>query len=284
MGYSAELFADYNSIWLGNSGRVFQQSVSGSPIPLIYDTVGAWATSEGQDLHSYDGDPLLADPTNRIFHLKSRAGRWDPVHGVWTNDAVSSPLIDMGDPASAVWANEPTNNGGRVNVGLYGGTAWASKSETNSTLYVLTLNRGGVASGQVDLNWMASGAATGHTVRLYVSIDDGDAWSLVASGLPASLGGIIWNSASLPSSPLGRWRIQDEVETNVVATSELPFVLHNGPVYYYVNDENPAGDVYCSTNNSCSTSSDTTVYWFLNSFSSFCACSSSCVRSAEMPS
>ncbi|MGD9780547.1 MAG: right-handed parallel beta-helix repeat-containing protein [Kiritimatiellia bacterium] len=247
---SAELFADYNSIWLGDSGRVFQQSVAGSPVPLIYDTVGSWATSEGQDLHSYDGDPLLADATNRNFHLKSRAGRWDPVLLAWTNDAVSSPLIDMGDPDSTAWENEPTNSGGRVNVGLYGGTAWASKSETNSTLYVLTLNRGGVASGQVDLNWMASGAATGHTVRLYVSIDDGDTWNLVAGGLPASLGGIPWNSASLPSSPLGRWRVQDEVETNVVATSELPFVLHNGPVLYYVNDENPDGDVYCSTNGS----------------------------------
>ncbi len=242
-GVSATMDADYNSIWLGDSGRVFRMEAS--PVPLIYDTLGAWAVASGQDLHSFDGDPLLVDSTNWNFHLQSRAGHWDPNLLVWTNDAVSSPLIDMGDRGSAAWTNEQNPNGERVNVGLYGGSAWASKSETNSALHLLTLNRGGVASGQVALNWAVSGVATGHTVRLEVSIDDGATWNLVAEGLAATLEGILWNSASLPSSPLGRWRVSDEVETNVVATSEEVFVIHNGPVYYYVNDEYSDGDVYC---------------------------------------
>ncbi len=88
--------------------------------------------------------------------------------------------------------------------------------------------------------------ATGHTVRLEVSIDNGATWNLVADGVPASLGGINWNSQSLPSSPLALWRVQDEQETNVVAVSELNFVLHNGPIHYYVNDDSTAGDIYCS--------------------------------------
>jgi hypothetical protein len=247
MGFAGELVTDYNSIWLENGGRVFRQDqlIDVSPVPIIYETVGSWAAASGQDIHSYDGDPLLADPAIRDFHLKSRAGRFVPGAG-WTNDAVSSPLIDAGTPDSSSWTLEPPTNGGRVNIGLHGGTPWASKSSTNSALYLLTLNRGGVVSGQVALNWQPAGLATGHMVRLEVSIDNGSNWVRVATNVAASRGGVIWNSLALPSSPLARWRVQDEQETNVSATSELNFVLHNEPIRYYVNDDFPAGDVYCS--------------------------------------
>jgi len=40
---------------------------------------------------------------------------------------VTSPCIDAGDPNSPV-AEEPQPNGGRINLGTYGGTAEASKS------------------------------------------------------------------------------------------------------------------------------------------------------------
>ncbi len=237
------LTSDHNAIWLPAGGRVFRREVL--PVPDIYETVGAWSSASGQDLHSFDSDPLLANPALKDFHLKSQVGRRVPGTGVWTNDAVSSPLIDAGWTGSSAWTNEPDPNGRRVNIGPYGGTWEASKSGTNSAVYLLTLNRGGVASGQVALNWQAAGQATGHTVRLFVSIDNGAAWTLISEGVKASLGGLIWNSTALPSSPLALWRVQDEQETNVVATSERNFVLHNGPIYYYVNDEFPDGDIYC---------------------------------------
>ena len=63
------------------------------------------------------------------YHLKSRAGRWDPVGESWVQDEVTSLCIDAGDPESAV-AFEPYPNGGLVNMGAYGGTAEASKSPT----------------------------------------------------------------------------------------------------------------------------------------------------------
>ncbi|WP_169853128.1 right-handed parallel beta-helix repeat-containing protein [Anaerohalosphaera lusitana] len=47
--------------------------------------------------------------------------------GIWTNDAETSPGIDAGDPA--VWPEvEPAPNGGRINMGAYGATSYASKS------------------------------------------------------------------------------------------------------------------------------------------------------------
>jgi hypothetical protein len=61
------------------------------------------------------------------YHLKSEAGRWDPISRNWVPDEVTSPCIDVGDPDSPIGA-EPFPNGGRINMGAYGGTAEASKS------------------------------------------------------------------------------------------------------------------------------------------------------------
>ncbi len=81
----------------------------------------------------YDGignineNPLFADPNNGDFHLKSKGGRWDPNSESWIMDKVTSPCIDTGDPVSPI-GMEPFPNGGRINMGAYGGTVEASKS------------------------------------------------------------------------------------------------------------------------------------------------------------
>lgn len=74
-----------------------------------------------------DADPYFADPDNGDCHLKSAAGRWDPVGQAWVLDAVTSPCIDAGDTSMPV-GPEPYPNGGIINMGAYGGTAQASKS------------------------------------------------------------------------------------------------------------------------------------------------------------
>jgi len=61
------------------------------------------------------------------YHLKSQAGRWDANNESWVQDDVTSPCIDAGDPMSPI-GPEPFPNGGRVNMGTYGGTIEASKS------------------------------------------------------------------------------------------------------------------------------------------------------------
>jgi parallel beta-helix repeat protein len=61
------------------------------------------------------------------YHLKSQAGRWDPVSKNWVKDDATSPCIDAGDPNSPV-GEEPFPNAGRINMGAYGGTGEASKS------------------------------------------------------------------------------------------------------------------------------------------------------------
>jgi hypothetical protein len=75
-----------------------------------------------------DADPLFADVANLDFHLRSQFGRWNPTTQTWTNDTVTSPCIDAGDPNSFV-VFEPLPNGGFVNIGAYGNTPEASKSQ-----------------------------------------------------------------------------------------------------------------------------------------------------------
>lgn len=74
-------------------------------------------------------DPLFADAKKLDFHLKSEFGRWDPASKIWVNDAVTSPCIDAGDPNMPV-VFEPFPNGGVTNLGAYGNTAEASKSQS----------------------------------------------------------------------------------------------------------------------------------------------------------
>jgi hypothetical protein len=80
----------------------------------------------------WDPNGTVDDPNDDFFvegdyHLKSQAGRWDPVNQRWVNDDATSPCIDAGDPNGPV-GEEPFPNGGRINMGAYGGTDKASKS------------------------------------------------------------------------------------------------------------------------------------------------------------
>jgi parallel beta-helix repeat protein len=89
----------------------------------IYDPYNAVVWGEG----NVNVNPLFADPNIGDCHLKSQAGRWDPKGQTWVKDEVTSPCIDAGDPMSPI-GHEPFPNGGRINMGAYGGTAEASKS------------------------------------------------------------------------------------------------------------------------------------------------------------
>ena len=90
---------------------------------VTYSDVQSGWPGEG----NIDADPLFADPSNGDYHLKSQAGRWDPSSQSWMIDDVTSPCIDAGDLTSSIGL-EPSLNGGRINMGAYGGTSEASKS------------------------------------------------------------------------------------------------------------------------------------------------------------
>jgi hypothetical protein len=73
-------------------------------------------------------DPLFADPKNNDYHLQSCLGRYWPEHNVWVIDENTSPCIDAGDPRIYP-VRERMPNGGRINMGAYGGTPFAAMSD-----------------------------------------------------------------------------------------------------------------------------------------------------------
>ncbi len=74
-------------------------------------------------------NPLFADAEGGDYHLLSRRGRYVAAYRLWSFDPVTSPCIDAGDPAMSV-GPERAPNGGRIDMGAYGGTSEASLSDS----------------------------------------------------------------------------------------------------------------------------------------------------------
>jgi len=118
--YPSNLQAINCILWDG-AGEIWNND--GSTINITYSDVwGGWP-GEG----NIDADPLFAHLDVDDYHLKSQAGRWDQKSQSWVKDDVTSPCIDAGDPLTPMGL-DPFPNGGRINMGAYGGTAEASKS------------------------------------------------------------------------------------------------------------------------------------------------------------
>jgi len=119
------LAADGNTIALGPGALITQVSYSNveGGEDGVYVEGGTLNWGNG----NIDIEPNFVDPCNNDYHLQSQAGHWDKSTHSWIKDSVTSPCIDAGDPMSLV-GKEQFPNGGRVNMGAYGGTVKASKS------------------------------------------------------------------------------------------------------------------------------------------------------------
>jgi len=96
----------------GNTGtvNVTYSNVQMFDIYGFYDPTAVWP-GEG----NINKDPMFVDPFSLDFHL--RADEWN-----------TSPCINAGDPF-ADYSLEPAPNGGRINIGAYGGTGEAASSD-----------------------------------------------------------------------------------------------------------------------------------------------------------
>ena len=103
--------------WLG------QGCVNADP---LFAGAGYWTVPGKPDVMVGPDDPRAAWIMGD-YHLQSQIGRHDPRAREWVLDRATSPCIDAGDPGSPA-GPEPSPNGGVINMGVYGGTAEASKS------------------------------------------------------------------------------------------------------------------------------------------------------------
>jgi hypothetical protein len=130
-----------NCIFWGNSSPAIESRRE--EIVINYcDIEGGWPGEGNIDVDPYFASPGYWDQNNTLedttddfwvdgdYHLKSQAGRWDPVSESWVIDDITSPCIDVGDPLTPVMY-EPHPRGYYINMGAYGGTETASKSYIN---------------------------------------------------------------------------------------------------------------------------------------------------------
>ena len=93
----------------------------------LFAAAGYWAdlNDPNRVVEPNDANAVWVDGD---YHLQSKAGRYDPNTQTWVQDEVSSLCIDAGDPAQP-FESELAGNGLQTNMGAYGGTAQASRSD-----------------------------------------------------------------------------------------------------------------------------------------------------------
>jgi len=253
-----------NIVWAAGSGKWCLSQNAGIVSCDHNDFIGGltkgcatlldWQNRTGFDVHSLSIDPLFADVENGDFHLRSTGGRHDPSLGLppqdpaaWVLDEVNSPLIDTGDPADPVGYERPPN-GGRINMGAYGGTNQASKSPTGRILVLLSPNGREVWSGVETIRWEATGQSwtTGNTVRIEYSSDGGIAWSAIADEIPRNVRQLPWDTRSLPDDVDYRVRVTCNQDESACDSSDENFTIHNVGITYYVNDGSTENDEWCT--------------------------------------
>ena len=95
---------------------------------IIYNR--ALSTEEIQQMYQegFKNHSGFADPFGGDYHLLSQRGRYRPSTDEWLLDDITSLGVDGGDPMDNP-SGERIPNGGRINMGAYGGTAYASMSD-----------------------------------------------------------------------------------------------------------------------------------------------------------
>ena len=100
---------------------IFDRVLVPNEIEILYQ-IGL--SGQGYEIVS----PGFADPIGGDYHLLSQRGRYRPSTDDWILDKVTSPGVDGGDPTDYP-SGERMPNGGRINMGAYGGTDYASMSD-----------------------------------------------------------------------------------------------------------------------------------------------------------
>jgi|GEM_PF-6578893 len=110
MGFSGLEMADFGAS--GSTVDVSYSNVQMFDSAGFYDPTAVWP-GEG----NINKAPMYVDPIFRPYDFHLRADDWN-----------TSPCINAGDPF-ADYSMEPAPNGGRINIGAYGGTEEAASSD-----------------------------------------------------------------------------------------------------------------------------------------------------------
>ena len=262
--------SDYNILYTSGTGQVGLWDQVARP------TLAAWQVADLTDADSQALNPLFVNPLGSAgvagyisptddgrdddFHEQSldgsdHGGSLAPVvstttghpvfpAGTFTADANESPAIDLGDPSDS-FTNEPSPNGGYINIGAYGDTSQASTSLTQYLLVTKPGSGGEIwPEGQTfSITWRFDLAPVNGvtppagTVNIEL-LQQGSTTPVltIASGAP-NTGEYSW---TLPTSVVAGSnyvvQVQSVQYTGLSGTSVLPFSITGSVHTYYVND------------------------------------------------
>jgi T5SS/PEP-CTERM-associated repeat protein len=188
--YNSGVVAVSNSILWGHSAADLQgfPTDGNGKLPDVWYSCSSNSPNAGFQF-CVDNDPLFADRAH--YHLQSTEGFYTNGYfsgGYWTNAAFNSDLIDLGHDQSD-WSREPAPNGGRINMGAYGGTEVASKSADIAADPVTIINSGAQAWGHRTVTLRGEVTDTGGqtpTVWFLYWQTGGETTNLAAAGLQPS--------------------------------------------------------------------------------------------------
>ncbi len=239
-------------------------------------SLAAWRGASFTDASSLVADPQFVDANgadNQLgfvslaqdgrdddFHLRSAHGGFQGGSGLApVRDAITglpvfiaptaltstgqSPAIDRGR-ASDPYANEPTANGGYINIGTYGNTGQAGRSPDQ---YITILNpNGGERIGQdstVDIRWRSFG----FTGNVNIAYRGGSASAFTPLGSnEANDGSFSWvvDAAGYLAGTNYEIRITSVDTPAILDLSDALFSVIAPITFYYVNDGSLVGDEY----------------------------------------
>ncbi|MFI5378942.1 MAG: right-handed parallel beta-helix repeat-containing protein, partial [Tepidisphaerales bacterium] len=250
--------SDYNDLYTTGNGQV------GLWEGVTRPTIQAWRLASYTDFNSISANPQFVNPagadgklgftsnadygTDDDFHEQSIAGSFHggalapaingatglpaSLPGTLTADLNTSPAVDRGDAASS-FANEPSPNGGFINLGAYGNTTQASES---TIPYVLVLSPNGgetIVEGETfNITWRSE--VTTGTVAIDL-MNGNSVVQNVATGVPNS-GSYAWSvpAAITPGSYTIRVSRTSPSPSSGISAASFNIV---GPVHtFYVND------------------------------------------------
>ncbi|UCF16856.1 MAG: hypothetical protein JSW59_05240, partial [Phycisphaerales bacterium] len=189
----------------------------------LFAAAGHWAGVHDPNLAAEPNDPN-AVWTEGDYHLQSKAGRYDPNSQTWVQDDGSSPCVDAGNPVEP-FDSEPAPNGMRINMGAYGGTAQASKSD-HSWWFVTT--QGPIAAEGLGIALPHEHIFTdlrGPTAPGYGQADPADVVRVMSPYLAEALGKGVGLLIECSSIGVGR---NVPIIAQVAETSGLPVVVPTG--------------------------------------------------------
>lgn len=181
----------------------------------------------------WDSNGTPDDPSDDFwvegdYHLKSQVGRWNSATGNWDIDSTSSPCIDAGDPSIFVGL-ERFPNGGRINMGAYGGTAeaslspWHGQPTTGQASDPHPANGAVDVAGSVTLIWTAGLNAVTHDVYFGTNVDTLAAATTASAEYTGSIaiGDETYEPGILESGQVYYWRIDEVGGQGTVTTGEV---------------------------------------------------------------